>query len=175
MPVIRTYSGREFDVYRPRWEMVDETDIARRLGGLDRFGGQCPAFYSVAQHSCLVAERFRRPEMRLMALLHDAGEAYLHDAVRPIKGDVYYLIDGRFVPMVDVEARILAAVFERYGLEIAPLPAAIVNADDEQCALELEWMERGAGATPTFTVELWGPEEAESRWLEEFNRTFCAS
>lgn len=63
------------------------SDIARGLSNCCRFSGQLPRdFYSVAQHSLLVASLVcQEARIRRAALLHDASEAYLGDMTRNLK------------------------------------------------------------------------------------------
>ena len=69
---------------QPRIDKVAIEDIAHGLAFQCRFNGQTCDFYSVAQHSLIVADLV--PEShRLAALLHDAAEAYLGDMVKPLK------------------------------------------------------------------------------------------
>lgn len=68
----------------PRPEDVNIADIAHALANLCRWGGHCPHFYSVAEHSVLVSYQVPR-QHALTALMHDATEAYLGDVPRPIK------------------------------------------------------------------------------------------
>src|SRR5262245_23238624 len=85
---MRTASGLRFYPDDPQPEGVAIGDIGHALGNLCRFGGHCPAFYSVAEHSVLVASEARGIAaalgwsgrdlelIELCALLHDAHEAY---------------------------------------------------------------------------------------------------
>src|SRR5262249_3879894 len=86
---IATITGKRWFVTDPHPDDVDIEDIAHGLSMVCRFGGQCREFYSVAQHSVLMANEMCRreapPEMALWGLLHDAPEAYLGDMVRPLK------------------------------------------------------------------------------------------
>lgn len=86
---IETYTGRRFRPLNPRPEDVCVEDIAHALSLICRFNGQCRYFYSVGQHSLLCCELARNrgydKRVQLLALLHDAAEAYVSDVARPIK------------------------------------------------------------------------------------------
>lgn len=84
MTWILTRSGRKFDLARPTADMVDPADIAHSLSMQCRFNGHTSRYYSVAQHSYLVADLVPA-EDQLAGLLHDATEAYVGDLVRPLK------------------------------------------------------------------------------------------
>ena len=81
---ILTSTGKCFDLFEPDPDMIDPRDISHSLAHLCRFNGQTREFYSVAQHSCIVAELVPE-EHKLAALLQDATEAYLGDMTRPLK------------------------------------------------------------------------------------------
>jgi len=80
---ITTYTGKRFHYLDPQPEEIDIVDIAHALSLTCRFGGHCKEFYSVAEHSIRVAEIVPK-EFQLLALLHDAGEAYTGDVQSPI-------------------------------------------------------------------------------------------
>lgn len=82
---IQTFTGRKFWPMDPHPEDVHVIDIAHPLGMKVRFNGHVNRFYSVAQHSVLVAEQQDQPCDQLAALFHDAAEAYLPDVPSPIK------------------------------------------------------------------------------------------
>ena len=84
---MRTWTGRKFYPLDPRPEEVSLTDIAHHLSMLCRFNGGLNRFYSVAEHSVIVARVVAQtnPRYALWALLHDASEAYLGDMIRPLK------------------------------------------------------------------------------------------
>lgn len=112
---IQTYSGVAFPFLRPRREHIKLEDVAHALSNLCRFGGHTREFFSVAQHSVLVATilaedrgwTWDSPIVRL-GLLHDAAEAYLVDVPRPIK---QYLAEYKVI-----EEGILRAIFRRFSL-----------------------------------------------------------
>lgn len=81
--------GHRFDPLAENPGKVVVDDIAHALSNLCRYTGHCSKFYSVAQHSVLVAKILREkgyhPAVQLQGLLHDATEAYMNDIARPIK------------------------------------------------------------------------------------------
>lgn len=79
-----TYTGKVFDFDSPSDGPVCLEDIAHALGMLCRFNGHIRRFYSVAQHSVLVS-KLVDPRYALLALFHDAAEAYVGDMVSPLK------------------------------------------------------------------------------------------
>src|SRR5262245_13325006 len=81
---IQTFTGKMFYPLDPRVDDIDIHDIAHHLAMKCRFTGACNKFYSVAQH-CVIGSRFIGAQFKLWFLLHDAPEAYLFDAARPIK------------------------------------------------------------------------------------------
>lgn len=134
-PWIRTFSGLRFYPLDPQPEEVRLTDICHSLSMIARFGGHLPQFYSVAEHSFLVAKRVKElggsTEEILWGLFHDAAEAYIGDIPRPLKRLV--------IPQIKtVEDRILSVIAERFGLEY-PVPIIVKFADEELIAAEVQY------------------------------------
>ena len=119
-----THSGRRFWPMDPRPTEVDFRDIGHALSLICRYGGHCRRFYSVAEHSCLLAGYFLDRgdwTWARYALLHDAPEAYIGDMVRPLKASM-----PRFKT---AERAIERAIFSRAGLGDSEIPHEVHAAD----------------------------------------------
>ena len=163
---IQTFTGRQFWPIAPAVDEVEIEDIAHALSMLCRFGGHCLRFYSVAEHSVLLA-RHVAPEHALWALLHDASEAYLVDIPRPLKP---YLAGYR-----EAEDAIIAVICQRFGLPEG-MPVAVKLADTAILSDEAEqnmapppvaW----STTTAPLGVELkfWSPALAKYKFLQAFH------
>lgn len=113
---IWTYTGRIIRPLDPNPDDICIDDIAHSLANQCRFTGHTRKFYSVAQHSFLVAdclEERGHPDLMMQGLLHDASEAYLSDLARPIKRSptVMAFYD-------EAEIRLMDAVWEAFGIDI---------------------------------------------------------
>ena len=109
---LSTYTGKKFFPFDPRPEQICIEDIAHGLSMLCRFSGQCPYFYSVAEHSIYLVH-FLPDNLQLEGLLHDASEAYLADLPRPVKAGL--------PEYKAIEARVERVIAEKFGL---PFPMA---------------------------------------------------
>lgn len=106
-PWFQTFTGRTFYPLDPRPEDICIEDIAHSLALKCRFGGHCLRFYSVAEHSVNVS-RYLPDPLKQWGLMHDAGEAYLCDIIRPIK--------SLFPAAVEMEAVIMECVARKFDL-----------------------------------------------------------
>ncbi len=122
-PYIRTYTGKKFHPFDPQPEEIEIGDIAAGLSKQCRFAGQCPIFYSIAEHSCYVAENCS-DKVKLAALLHDASEAYLVDIPKPIKQE---LPDYQHI-----ERRVQAAIYRRFNINVTYAMALEIGKIDTQ-------------------------------------------
>lgn len=104
---IQTYTGRKVFPFDMRPEDIDIRDIAHALSMKCRYTGHCGEFFSIAQHSVLMA-RYDLPGTAIWRLFHDAAEAYLPDIASPIK--------HRFPEMIEAENRILKTIQRRFDL-----------------------------------------------------------
>ena len=125
-PHIQTANGY-FNFITPRQEDVSIEAVADALSKLCRFTGHCREFYSIAQHSVLVAQ-LCPPQLRLWGLLHDAVEAFVGDVASPLK---------QLLPEYKaIEHRVERVVWARFGLQGDRMPAEVKVAD--LCALAIE-------------------------------------
>ncbi|MFV0376885.1 MAG: hypothetical protein ACK5JD_06225 [Mangrovibacterium sp.] len=109
-----TFSGIQLDLMNPLRSMIELDDIATGLANKGHFSGQTPYYFSIAQHCILVCDEFclQNPtapdELKLLALLHDASEAYIGDMIKPLKV---------FMPdFVSIENRLMKVIAYRYDL-----------------------------------------------------------
>jgi 5'-deoxynucleotidase YfbR-like HD superfamily hydrolase len=121
-------------------------DIAHALSLQCRFSGHTSTFYSVAQHSILVAAALPT-EYALTGLMHDASEAYLNDLASPVKNAPGLGEKYRYV-----ERRLMQVISSRFGL-IWPIPIEVHQADLRM----LETERRDLLAHNDGTPELWEP------------------
>lgn len=116
----RMVSGRRLDLLDPSPLDVEISDIAHGLARVSRWNGQTFGDhpFSVAQHSLIVEDVFRRlgkasAEDCQMALLHDAPEYVIGDMISPFKA----VVGGGYKV---VEKRLEAAIHLRFGLPAHP-------------------------------------------------------
>ena len=172
---IQTVSGRRISPYAPDVAEIELFDIAHALSNQCRFGGHSRVFYSVAQHSCVVADvaaDVAGPEAALWGLFHDASEAYLVDLPHPLKhrtllGELYR----------EVEARVQRAICKRFGLPAEP-PELLEHIDRAVLATERraflgeawDWPELDGFEPLNLEIEPWLPQRAETEFLARFER-----
>ena len=129
MPTPRAWqkmlSGRRLDLLDPTPVDIEIEDIAHGLSFVARWNGQTLGdfAYSVAEHSLLVEELYRRlnpkapVKWQLAALLHDAPEYVIGDMISPVKNAVG-------PGYGELDQRLTAAIHIRFGLP-ATLPAMV--------------------------------------------------
>jgi 5'-deoxynucleotidase YfbR-like HD superfamily hydrolase len=182
----RMLSGRRLDLIDPTPLDIEIEDVAHGLARVARWNGQTQwsEIFSVAQHSLLVEAIFSAMnpgaprEARLAALLHDAPEYVIGDMISPFKA----VMGGEYK---EVERRLLAAIFLRYGLKpvMAPDLAKAIKAADRDAAFyeatELAGFAQGEArkffGAPRVAREdfapywaAWRPDRAQARFLVRF-------
>lgn len=151
---IQTASGKRLDYLRPDPAAIEFADIAGGLSKLGRFANQTTKFYSVAEHSWrvanLVRERGGSQADELVALLHDAPEAYAVDLPRPLKilWPDYRLIEERLWQAITTKL---------LGRPLAELPALVKYCDELALATEARDLFPG-GALDGWTNSLPAPD-----------------
>lgn len=168
---IFTYTGKKVHIFDPRPEEFDIRDIAHGLAFNCRFSGHTRKYYSVAEHSVIMAMFSSSLDVGLHCLLHDASEAYLRDLASPIKRQMpeYKL----------VENRLQRAILEAFGLDPASPNAEVHELDERAFWAEVkhlmpkvpheDWLitDKPNNALPVIPV-CWGPETAEQEYLLAF-------
>ena len=116
-----TNSGVSFDLINIDASKININDIAHHLSLINRFNGAVSVPYSVAQHSVIVS-RIVHPDFALIALLHDAAEAYIGDISEPVKR--LLLMHGvRF--LADYETLLLGLILNKYGVSEESVSEAV--------------------------------------------------
>lgn len=158
----RMLSGRRLDLLDPTPVDIEIEDIAHGLAFVARWNGQTAGDfpYSVAEHSLLVEEIYRRinpdgpRKWRLAALLHDAPEYVIGDMISPVKAAVGVEYEA-------LDARLSAAIHIRFGLPAAlpkTIKAQIKRADRLSAWLEATQI---AGFTETEANRFFGRPRPE--------------
>lgn len=158
-----TYTGRQIDPLQMRPEDVELEDIAHALSLLCRGCGHLLYPYTVGQHSvnCALEARARRwpAKLALGCLLHDAGEAYLSDIIRPVK--------RHLSNYADLEERVVSVIWEKFGLSDLTVEEKqkIRQLDDEVLALELARQSR-CGVREVLPEWVTEPKLSQQPWQE---------
>jgi uncharacterized protein len=170
-PFIQTVSGRRFNPLEPDPAEIDIVDIAYSLANQCRFGGHVRSFYSIAQHSCHVADVVaeREPDAALWALLHDAAEAYLGDMPHPLKHR-----SELGVGYARVEGPLQEAICERFGLPRLPPPIVkqvdLATERRDVASVAWHWPELDGFEPLDGEIEPWLPDRAREEFLERYER-----
>lgn len=131
---VNTISGKKILLHNPDPDQITPYDIAHGLAMQCRYNGHVNRFYSVAEHSIMVARRLADvygPRMALAGLLHDASEAYLGDIASPVK---QYLPDYYVM-----ENSVMEVILEKFGLPPDAYKSdEVVEADRRLLATEVD-------------------------------------
>ncbi len=97
-------------------DVITIEDIAHTLAQTPRFRGKCRIPYSVGQHSILVST-FLPENIRLAGLMHDAAESVIGDIPTPMKRELGFMRDGKFVSVKEEEKAILQTIFQKLEID----------------------------------------------------------
>jgi hypothetical protein len=184
---VTTFTGRRFGFpghTAEDREPICVEDIAHALALTCRFGGHCREPYSVAQHSCLVADAFEGASVnvKLAALLHDAHEAYTGDLTGPLRS--LPTLDGFQELCTKIQDRVEKAllgtqVWDGGFLEYGDL-GAIEDIDRRACRAEFAELFPEHAVTREVWVEdgpklfwdglVWSWQAAEANFLDRYRR-----
>lgn len=173
---IQTFCGHKFYPLEPEHKLIQIEDIAHALSMQCRFSGHTKQFYSVAQHSCLLADIYfsDNPALARYALLHDASEAYLSDVPRPLK----ILPDFWFYR--NAERKLQALIYECFGLnpdepiEVKQADAEILyeEAKELMSPIHEDWIWHRKPEGKLKHIEGLMPHDAEIGFLSAFHKLF---
>lgn len=150
MSWMHTYSGGKFHPAAPFKSDINIEDIAHALSNICRFGGHCSRFYSVAEHSLLVAKVIKDGGgshlEQLWGLMHDATEAYMGDIPTPLKATLQGFHER--------EDALMRFIVEKLHMpahgEDSLLPGVVKRADRIALVTEARQLTRGTAD--------WGPD-----------------
>ena len=176
---MHTSTGKRFFPLDPRPEDICIMDIANGLALDCRYGGQgnVHKFYSVAEHSVLMAEyaceRGWARNIVFAVLMHDAAEAYLNDLPRAVKhsiGRAYETLEDQ-VQEVILQKYNLVSTSLGNNLEIKSLDRQIVPLEKE-CFMNhpQDWAYDKFQPLEGVALKLWSPPLAKYHFLEMYCR-----
>lgn len=180
---LATASGKLVHLGALTKDDIDIRDIAAALAKMCRFNGATRTFYSVAQHSVLVADMlYDDPVAACYGLLHDAHEAYVGDITRPCRVLIELMASEDLVEHICNNAQ--QAIHRALGLAW-PVPismrAKVKHADD--AALSTEFRDLIEGDPPVGLPTAWPRpitrglawDKAEDLFMERYHRLLPAA
>lgn len=168
-----TNTGKRINLRDPDPEQIIIEDIATGLGNTCRFGGQIKHWFSVAEH-CIKVAGMVPPEHRLIALLHDAAEAYLCDIPTPLKRE----LGGAYT---EIEDRVALAIGCKFGLgdTLVHLPECVMTADRAVLMAERDALQANPQVWspayemslryPSFRIDYPTPLDARDAYLRRYS------
>lgn len=165
---VNTLPEGKYHFLKPTTDEIDILTIGTALGNLCRYSGKVNHFYSVAEHSVILAKMVLETTgchaKALSALLHDASEAYLGDVARPLK---------QYLPeYIAIEKKAETVIQQKFNIKPMCeygeyLDYNIVRDEAEILFAKLpEWAERyeEVGAV----ICCWEPKKARTEFLKLF-------
>lgn len=151
-----TYTGKIVNLWDIKQDSIELEDIAHGLAFNCRWNGHTKAWYSIAEHCIRVHDR-APSELQLLALFHDAEEAYWGDMIRPLK----MLLKTGYPELIEKMKETRRAIFKKFDIEdgdgYKPLDDAELRWDFQNLILDLkhkpmppelakaEWLSRAHG------------------------------
>jgi hypothetical protein len=181
-PWMLTRLGYQFYPLSPKPEDFRVFEISAALSKTCRYNGQCPQFYTVAEHCVHLANHFlakNEIENAKWAWAHDGAEAYIGDMIRPIK--------WLFEDFKKIEKSIENVYFHEVLKLEGECPKTVMDADtlicnDERNQLwanvynEDKYVPEKYGHNKSqklgITVQCWNPDVAEYMFNNMYFRLF---
>jgi hypothetical protein len=165
---IGTFTNKKYHFLNPSPEEICIEDIAQALSMNCRYSGHVKHFYSVAEHSAIIANLIYKEtgciKEAFSALLHDASEAYLTDVPRPIKPHLNNY--------AEIEALSESAIQEKFG--IGPMSERTKYIDTHICGAEAKLLFNTIPAWANdfdhidIQIRCLSPDEAKSEFMNAF-------
>lgn len=178
--------GKIFSITPLKDKDIKIEEIANALSNTCRYGGRVKKYYSVAEHSVLMTKAILKEldtmfsmaplkeEIALVALLHDAEEAFLGDIVSPIKNFIHtYTINLQAI--CDYVAN---RIYEKYQLDkyysnfyglICQYDERILL-DEYKILFNNEYPNENNLRPLDIEIQFLSPEEAKKEFLKLFNK-----
>lgn len=167
---IETNLSRPFMYDKPEDHDYNIYEITHALSNICRFTGHSNEYYSVAQHSVLMAREAPK-HLKLLFLLHDATEVYVGDMNAPLK---------QIFPAFKVlEKKIGKAIFKAYKLnptqeeleQLKVMDIRMLMTEKKYLMGDLYWGGWTAEYPPLdIKIQPWSPRKARKMFLKEFDR-----
>jgi hypothetical protein len=164
----------DLDLREPDPALITVEEIVWGLSSVCRYAGKTPKFYSVSEHSVLVAQHLREQgesgEVQLAAILHDAHEALVGDVLPCVKA----LVVGYRRIEKDLDRAILSGLM--LPLDLLEKHHAVVKQSDTwalsaevKCLLKARWDGVPPYIGPRLKLGL-PARAAERAFLKEYKR-----
>jgi 5'-deoxynucleotidase YfbR-like HD superfamily hydrolase len=173
---ISTFKGNRFYPLEQKIDKIDIEDIAHGLAYQCRFNGQTNQFYSVAQHSVMVAKMVPK-HMQLAALLHDASEAYVGDMVKPLKMLLpeYSLIEEAVTNLIADQFSLERGFNAKAEIKLADMTALATEKRDLMPYSNEDWSYLVGFNPLSEIIKPLHPGDAKNAFLNTWNRINNAS
>lgn len=176
-PWIQLYNSEYFDFDKPSYSQISIETIAHSLSMQCRYNGHSTDFYSVSEHSVLVAKRVYEltgnPMYCLHGLLHDASEAIICDVPRPLK----YIYDMEWYRSVEkeIQRNLYIRFIGEYDFSLAAeytdkADFELLSTEKEQIMPEPPFAWGYLPPSLNYKIECLVPLEAKERFLSTYNR-----
>lgn len=189
MNYLRLASGENF-YYGEVNNSITLIDVAAHLSKINRFAGATHEFYSVAQHSVIVAKILKDMghsiKLQRKGFLHDAHEMVTSDIPTPFHRDVNARIFKRFGehydPIEEAKLEIDTNIYAQFGIDgptefekklikLADIKAFVTEAS-QLLKPTPEWIHDYGVAPAEYFIIAHPPEEAFSDFTGYYHKLF---